>query len=48
MIACTVPFCYLTPVDFKELWSEQQQQRLLVALDHQYWSPQSGNGKISG
>jgi putative transposase len=26
--------CYLTPVEFKELWQEQHQQRLLVALDH--------------
>jgi putative transposase len=26
--------CYLTPVEFKELWQKQHQQRLLVALDH--------------
>ena len=25
--------CYLTSVEFKELWNEQHQQRLLVALD---------------
>ena len=26
--------CYLTPVEFKELWMQQNQQRLSVALDH--------------
>ncbi len=26
--------CYLTPVEFKELWHKQHQQRLLVTLDH--------------
>ena len=26
--------CYLNPVEFKELWMQQNQQRLSVALDH--------------
>jgi putative transposase len=26
--------CYLTPVEFKELWMQQNQQRLPLALDH--------------
>ena len=26
--------CYLTPVEFKELWEQQYQQRLSLALDH--------------
>ena len=26
--------CYLTPVEFKELWMQQNQQRLSLALDH--------------
>jgi putative transposase len=26
--------CYLTPVEFKELWEQQNQQRLSLALDH--------------
>jgi len=26
--------CYLTPVEFKELWMQQNRQRLSVALDH--------------
>jgi transposase InsO family protein len=26
--------CYLTPVEFKELWMQQNQQRLSMALDH--------------
>ena len=25
--------CYLTPVEFKELWEQQYQQRLSLALD---------------
>ena len=26
--------CYLTPVEFKELWMQQIQQRLSMAMDH--------------